>query len=133
MSMSSAPLVLEYWFWEVAVSAVCLVALVRVRPVALKLALLIGINVTLSALCATVLSFLHLNTQAAYLILAAVFSAIAMILAWKDRGRLFDSTRVKHPQPAMLLWFALGLLLALAIRPVAEVDSLYNLHYMMGW
>ena len=131
--MSSAPLVVEYWFWEMAVSAICLAALVKVPPTALKLALLIGLNVTLSALCATLFSFLHLNTPAAYLTVASLFVAVAMIRAWNRRGQLFDSLRVERAPEAMLLWFALGLFLALAIRPIEEVDSLYNLHYIMGW
>src|SRR4029450_13560497 len=101
-SMTSAPLVFEYLFWELAVSAICLAALVKVPPTALKLALLIGLNVTLTALCATLFSFLHLNTPAAYLTLAALFSAITMILAWKHGPRLFDSMRVRHPPDAML-------------------------------
>ncbi len=126
---------LAYLFWESAVSALCFIALIWVQPSALKLALAIGLNIALSALCATLLSFLRLNSAAAYLALAALFSALAILLGWRYRDRLIHSLqyRVRHVPQAMALWFTLGALLSLSIRPVEEVDSLYNLHYMMGW
>src|SRR6266566_4881882 len=123
---------LAYLFWESAVSALCFMALIWVQPSAPKLALAIGLNIALSALCATLLSFLRLNSAAAYLTLAALFSALAILLGWRCRDRLIQY-RVRHGPQAMALWFALGSLLSLSIRPVEEVDSLYNLHYMMGW
>src|SRR6266404_5659986 len=126
---------LAYLFWELAVTAICFHALIQIQPVALRLALVIGLNITLSALCATMLSFLRLNSAGAYLALAALFSALAILLGWRCRERLIDLPpyRVRRRAEAMALWFVLGSLLSLSIRPVEEVDSLYNLHYMMGW
>jgi len=124
-----------YLFWELAISAICFIALMGFQPVALKLALTIGLNIALSALCATLLSFLCLNSTAAYLALAGLCSALAIMLGWRYRDRLIHSLqyRVRHVPQAMALWFALGSLLSLSIRPVEEIDSLGNLHYMMGW
>src|SRR5260370_38579099 len=113
---------LAYLFWELAVTAICFIALIGFQPVALKLALTIGLHIALSALCATLLSFLRLNSAAAYLALAALFSALAILLGWRSRDRLIASLqhRVRHAPVAMALWFALGSLLSLAIRPVEE-------------
>src|SRR6266566_2227129 len=118
---------LAYLFWESAVSALCFMALIWVQPSALKLALAIGLNIALSALCATLLSFLRLNSAAAYLTLAALFSALAILLGWRCRDRLIHPLqhRVRYAPEAMALWFALGSLVSLSIRPVEEVDSLY--------
>jgi len=110
---------LAYLFWESAVSALCLIALIWVQPSALKLALAIGLNIALSALCATLLSFLRLNSAAAYLALAGLCSALAILLGWRYRDRLIHSLqyRVRHVPQAMALWFTLGALLSLSIRP----------------
>ena len=125
----------QYLFWELCVSALALAATVRIRPPALRLALLIASNIALSALCASALSFLGWNTPAAYLSLAALFASCAAALGWRLRPELFQSLdwTVRYRPDAMAIWFALGALLTLSIRPVQEVDSLYNLHYAMGW
>ena len=122
---------LAYLFWELSVSALCLATFIRIQPIALKLALAISLNITVSALCATILTFLHLNSPRAYLMLAAVFAAIAVSLGWSRLEQF--RYRTQHTQRAMALWLALGIPLALSIRPIEEVDSLYNLHYIMGW
>src|SRR6266436_3727597 len=113
-----------YLFWELAISAICFIAVLGFQPVALKLALTIGLNMAFSALCATLLSFLRLNSPAAYLALAALCSALAILLGWRYRDRLIHSLqyRVRHVPQARALWFTLGALLSLSIRPVEEVD-----------
>jgi hypothetical protein len=125
----------QYLFWELSVTALGLAAAARVRPPALKLALAIAWNITLSALGATALSFLGWNRPAAYLGLAAVFASCAAAVGWRARSELLPPPdwRVRLRAEAMAIWFALGALLALSIRPVEEVDSLYNLHYAAGW
>lgn len=108
--MTAAPLVIEYFAWELAVTALCLTALARVHPLALKLSLLIGLNITVSAFCAMVLSFFHFNSPMAYFVLAAVFSACAIALGWRRRGELLQSLewRPGYPRGALALWFALA-------------------------
>ncbi|MGC9948337.1 MAG: hypothetical protein ABSF64_18375 [Bryobacteraceae bacterium] len=133
--MSTAPLAIAYLFWELAVTAISLAAVARIRPAALKLSLLICCNITLSALCATVFCFLKLNRPSAYIVSAAVFAGVAILWTWKGRAPTTspDAPAVAHMPDAMAICFALGVMLALSIRPIEEVDSLYNLHYMMAW
>jgi len=125
----------RYFFWELSVSGLALVVAMRIRPPALRLAVVIASNIALSALCAAALSFLGWNTPAAYLSLAVLFASCAIALGWRVRPELFDSFEwnVRFRPETTAIWFALGTLLTLSIRPVQEVDSLYNLHYAMGW
>jgi hypothetical protein len=128
-------LVLDYLFWEAGLAAACLAVVVRFRPLAMRLPLFLGLHMIVSALSAAALSHAHWNSPSAYRLLAVALLAVGTILAWK----LFASTgrhlaRLFRPSPRTLaIWFALGSVVVLSIRPMEEGDSLYNLHYVMGW
>jgi len=124
-----------YLFWEAGVSAVCLAAVVRFRPLAMRLPLFLSLNLIVIGLSAASFSHARQNSPAGYLILAAVFLAVGAALAWTHlRPCMRQLARLLQTSPrALAIWFALGALLALSIRPVEDVDSLYNLHYVVGW
>ena len=133
--MSSLPLVLVYLMWEAGVVAVCLAAVVRFRPLSMRLPLFLSLHIMVNALSAAVLSHARWNSKAAYQALAVVFLAAGASLARKrlrSTGRQLATLLRPSPQ-ALAVWFGLGCLLALSIRPVEEVDSFYNLHYIIGW
>lgn len=112
-----------FLLWEVGLAALCALPLKRVSSGAEKLAFLLAFHITLAGIAATALSFLRANSQAAYLAIAVACLAIA-------------ARRISLPKfPARRsgLAFLLAVLLAIAIRPVEEIDSLYNLHYILGW
>jgi hypothetical protein len=124
-----------YLLWEFAVTGLCLVWVASVRSLALKVPLLIALNITVSALCAMLLSFLYWNHAFTYLVVAGALAGTAVLIGWKRRAAVFSDLdwAPKRGMESALLWFLLGSLLVLAIRPVEEVDSLYNLHYVMAW
>ncbi|MEO7649493.1 MAG: hypothetical protein ABIZ80_03430, partial [Bryobacteraceae bacterium] len=117
-----------YFFWELAVTAICLAALARVESAAWKLGLVLAANITLSALSATAVSFLQWNQPEAYLALAACFLVVPAV--WRTP---WSAPGPSASLSATAIWFALGVLMVLSIRPIEEGDSLYNLHYIMGW
>jgi len=133
--MPNLPLVLAYLFWESGVAAVCLAAVVRFRPLAMRLPLFLSLNILVSGLSAAALSHARSNSPAAYMVLAAVYLASGTALAWNRwRPALKQLARLLQPSlAAFIIWFVLGCLLAFSIRPIEEVDSLYNLHYVVGW
>lgn len=133
--MSTLPLVLAYLGWEVAVAAVCLAVVVRLRPLAMRVPLFLGLHITVSALSASFFSFAHANTVFSYGALAAVLLVAGAAFSWTRLGstarhlaRLF-----RADARSLAIWFGLGALLALSIRPLEEGDSLANLHDVMGW
>ncbi|MGA2581583.1 MAG: hypothetical protein ABSH24_37000 [Bryobacteraceae bacterium] len=133
--VSTAPLAIAYLFWEISVSAISYVALARIRSAPLKLSLIICCNITIGALCATVFCFLKLNRPIVYLASAAVFAAAAILWGRQRRAaeRQPRGWAAAYVPDAMAICFALGVMLALSIRPIEDVDSLANLHSMMGW
>lgn len=133
--MPPLPLVLEYLAWEAGVAAVAVAAAIRFRPLAMRVPLFLSVHVLLSSLSGAALSHSRSNSPAAYRVLAAVFVLAGALLVWKRLGSLTKLlARLFQPGWQMLaMSFGLGALLALSIRPVEEGDSLYNLHYVMGW
>lgn len=125
--MSTLPPAMAYFVWEGAVAAACLAAVSRMRPAALRLPLFLSLHITVSALSATALSFAHANGAIAYGALAVAFLGAGW--GFRRRCRLWARPR----RAALVWWFAMGALLVLTVRPVEEGDSLYNLHYVMGW
>lgn len=113
--------------WEAGLAAACWALLRSVAPIPERLALLVALDIATGGVAATALTFLHANSRGAYLTLAFVCL-------------LFAARRA--PLPA-LEWhpsWALGggtvlfsILLVGVLRPVEEIDSLYNLHYILGW
>jgi hypothetical protein len=81
------------------------------------------------------LCFLRANSPAVYLLLAMSFLVCAGASAWRHRDKLagWMAWTARYRIDAMIIWFALGLLLAFTIRPIENVDSLANLHSVMGW
>jgi hypothetical protein len=112
-----------FLLWELGLAALSALPLKRVSCGAEKLALLLAFHITLASLAATALSFLRANSQAAYLAIAIACLAIAV-----RRNSL-----PRFPPRRSGLAFLPALLLAITIRPVEEIDSLYNLHYVLGW
>jgi hypothetical protein len=112
--------------WEVGLAAACWAPLRNVSSLAERLALLIALDVAAAGLAATVLTFLHANSPGAYL---------GMAIA----GLLVTARRVERPALDCRGWPLAGavalfsLLLLTVLRPVEEIDSLYNLHYVLGW
>jgi len=124
-----------YLFWELAVTLACLVSLARIRPPSLLIILLIASNVTLSALSATLLSFPRLNSPAAYVLLGIVFLLFGLLAGSRRRDvlRALFQHPVQNLSQSAALWFLLGVVLVLSVGPVEEIDTLYNLHYVMDW
>ncbi|MEZ5402347.1 MAG: hypothetical protein R2729_21920 [Bryobacteraceae bacterium] len=115
--------------WELGLAAFCFACLRRVPPGAFRVAMLLALNIAVSSACAAVLSFLGWNHPAAYLLLALAFLGAGARDARRRGLPRFEAPRLKSAAP----WFVLGAMLALCVRPIEEVDSLYNLHYVMGW
>lgn len=127
--------VLEFALWEAGVAAISLAAVLRFRPLSMRLPLFLSLHIMIGALSAAAVSHARWNGPAAYRILAIAFLAIGAVLV--RRGLLSTArqlARLFRPSPgALVIWSGLGGLLALSIRPLEEGDSLYNLHYVAGW
>jgi hypothetical protein len=101
-----------------------------------RLILWLSLNVTISALAASGISFLQLNSRFTYVAVAGLLVAAAALLARrggpavKPVGFLLDES---SPGAALALGSWLVLLLLLAVRPISEPDSLYNLHFVFEW
>lgn len=113
--------------WEVGLAAASWRALRPVWPLADRLALLLALDIVTAAAAAAALTFLHANSPAAYLAIAAV---CLLVSARRPRLPVVDSRR-SWPLAAAALLFSV--LLVSVLRPVEEIDSLYNLHYVLGW
>jgi hypothetical protein len=114
-------------FWQAGLGALCLAPLERLRPGAERLALWLAFQILVAGAVAAALTFAGANSPAAYRTLAAAF-----LLAGFWRGRGMIPVRLPGFSPAALLGMGAALL-AVVLRPVEEIDSLYNLHYVLGW
>ncbi len=114
-------------FWQAGLGALCLVPLERLRPGAERLALWLAFQILVAAAAAAALTFAGANSPAAYRTLAAAF-----LVAGLWRGRRVIPVRFPGFPAAATLGLGAALL-AIVLRPVEEIDSLYNLHYVLGW
>jgi hypothetical protein len=119
-----------YAAWEVALAAFCFAVLSRVEHIPRRLALFLALDLTVAGLAAMALSFAGQNSVPAYLGLAAVFALAAFVIT---RGRTSTRGRITIPNAVLAAAFLLGAMIAFSVRPVEEVDSLYNLHYAIRW
>lgn len=112
--------------WEAGLAAACWAPCGRVSSLAERVALLVALDVAAAGLAATLLTFLHANSPGAYLGIAIA-------------GLLVTARRAERPALEGRRWPLAGavalfsLLLITVLRPVEEIDSLYNLHYVLGW
>lgn len=127
MLLSTATGAAALLFWQAGLGAVCLLPLGRLRPGAERVALWLAFQILAAGMAAGALSFAGANSAAAYWSLAA-----ACWLAGLWRGRRMLPERIPGLAAAGLLVPVAGLL-ALVLRPVEEIDSLYNLHYVLEW
>lgn len=114
-------------FWQAGLGAVCLLPLERLRPGAERLALWLAFQVLVAGAAAAALTFAGANSPAAYRTLAAAF-----LVAGLWRGRRVIPVRMPGFAAAAMLGLGAALL-GIVLRPVEEIDSLYNLHYVLGW
>lgn len=114
-------------FWQAGLGALCLLPLERVRPGAERLALWLAFQILLAGVAAAALTFAGANSPGVYRTLAAAF-----LVAGLWRGRRVIPVRMPGFPAAAILGLGAALL-AIVLRPVEEIDSLYNMHYVLGW
>jgi len=114
-------------FWQAGLAAVCLLPLGRLRPGADRLALWLAFQILAAGSVAGVLTFARANSPPAYWAVAAG----CLLLGVLGR-REIPEVRLGRPFGAGIVALA-AVLLAVVLRPVEEIDSLYNLHYVLGW
>lgn len=113
--------------WQVGIAAVCLLPLRLLRPGADRIALWLAFQILAAGLVAALLTFARANSPAVYCTVAAVGLLLGVL-----GGRGLPTVRLGGLLGAGLAALA-GVLLGLVLRPVEEIDSLYNLHYVLGW
>lgn len=121
MILSAAGVIL----WELSIALFCWRWFAQRGANPLQRAgLWLGGQIMVAGLLATATTFLKLNSQLTWVVLA-----LALVAAcWKTPGPHIGLDAI----PKWLIVSAAPLL-ALILRPVSEVDSLFNLHYVFGW
>lgn len=97
------------------------------RSAAERTLLFFSISITSTALIAETISFLRVNSILAYALGAGLLALGGFALRRKDEAQLHASWK-RFGLAAPFLF-----LLICAMRPVSEVDSLYNLHFLLNW
>ncbi len=126
MPLEALPRAAGVLLWEAGLAAACWLPLGGLAPLGERLALLVALDIAAAGVAAAALTFLHANSPAAYLGLAAA-------------GLLLTARRAPLPSLGGRRWSLacaaglFSLLVTAAVRPVEEIDSLYNLHYVLGW
>ncbi|MCP5120295.1 MAG: hypothetical protein GY953_56590, partial [bacterium] len=118
--------------WEVGTSALALGVARRVANLHQRLTIALSIQITFTALVATAFTFAGINHPWTYLTVGALCLIGAAYLL-RELNLEAVSPKPRDWLPAVGVSCALALLLAASMRPVAEIDSLYNLHYVMDW
>lgn len=116
--------------WEAGTGALSYAVARRIAGVPERLAITLCLQITFTALLASAFTFAGVNHFAAYVIVAAVTLVCAAFLLREVRP---TETPPLQLFPSLIVSLALTLLLTAAMRPVEEIDSLYNLHYVMDW
>lgn len=114
-------------FWQAGIAALCLLPLRLLRSGAERLALWLAFQILAAGLMAAVLTFARANSPASYWAVAAVGLLLGVLLR-----REVPAVRLGGPLGAGLVGMA-AVLLGVVLKPVEEIDSLYNLHYVLGW
>ncbi|MEZ5355099.1 MAG: hypothetical protein R2762_20885 [Bryobacteraceae bacterium] len=115
----------QYLGWELSLAAACWQLSPRSLPALERSAFAIALNLCFASLLASALSFAGWNSPAAYLTIATALAVYALSRR--------DWTLGDPSAPGALAAAFLALLTAATIRPLEEVDSLYNLSYVVDW
>lgn len=124
------PAIAKILFWEAGSAAICVAVTRRFQPLVERLALALAFQIVLAGSVAAVLSFAGWNRPEAYL---AVAAPLLIAARWWRGPASSGPPAARQALHWFLALFAFTLLLVAAMRPVDELDSLGNLHWMMGW